>query len=411
MPIPMSSPDLTAAESEAVVAALQSRTLGSGPCVEAFEAGLAAYVGVGHAAAVSSGTSALHLAIVAAGIGDGDLVITSPFSFVASSNVLLYERAIPIFVDVDPLTKNIDAALVEEAASDLEAGGERARRWLPPCLQPARASAPSRLKAVLPIHCFGQPADMNELSETARAHRLAVIEDACEAIGAEHEGRRVGTFGDAAAFAFYPNKQMTTGEGGMLVTARSDWDATVRSLRNQGRDAGDPPLMHARLGYNYRLDEMRAALGLVQVQRLDELLAKRARVAGWYEEALAPCTPWLDPPFIAPSTTRMSWFAYVVTLHDDVDRDALMRDLEASGIASRPYFPPIHLYPFYRRRFGYEPGDFPWAEDLGRRCLALPFSGVMDEEQVNVVTSALASAVRRHRKSAVAAAVATRQRR
>lgn len=385
MRIPMSSTDVTPLEIQAVADTLQSGTLSFGSRLRAFESATARYLGLPFAAAVNSGTSALHLAVIAAALQDGDLGITTPFSFIASANCLLYERAVPLFVDVEPSTGNIDPAQVQEAAHDIEAGRETARRWLPRSMRQTWRPGSARLKALLPVHTFGQPADMDPLCATARDHGLAIIEDACEAIGAEYLHRRVGTLGDAAVFAFYPNKQMTTGEGGMLVTARRDWHDLFLSLRNQGRDLFDAWLNHSRLGYNYRLDEMSAALGTVQLTRLDELLEKRARVARWYSNHLEAYRELIEPPVVVSTTTRMSWFVYVVRLASWIDRDKLMRDLEERGIPSRPYFTPIHLQPFYRDRFGYEPGDFPEAESLSRRSLALPFSSVMTEEQVNHV--------------------------
>ncbi len=387
----MSSPDLTESDIAAVNAVLRTPMLSIGPQVEAFEAALAGYVGARHAAAVNSGTSGLHLCIIAAGVEAGDLVITTPFSFIASANCILYERAVPVFVDVDPATGNIDPRLVAEAARDLAAGGSAAERWLPRNVK-RQASNVGRLKAILPVHAFGQPADMEPILATAREHGLAVIEDACEAIGAEYKGCRAGTLGDAAVFAFYPNKQMTTGEGGMIVTDREDWDALFRSLRNQGRDVFDAWLNHTRLGYNYRLDEMSAALGLAQVRRIEQLLAQRARVAGWHNERLAGVAG-VERPYIAPSTTRMSWFVYVIRLAQGADRTALMGELQKHGIPSRPYFTPIHLQPFYANRFGYRRGDFPVTEDLGDRSLAIPFSSVMTEEQVDYVCDHLKQAL------------------
>jgi len=223
---------------------------------------------------------------------------------------------------------------------------------------------------------------------------LVIIEDACEAIGAEYKGRKAGTFGDAAVFAFYPNKQMTTGEGGMIVTNRDDWDGLLRSLRNQGRDIFDAWLNHTRLGYNYRMDEMSAALGLAQLGRIEELLAKRDRVAGWYNERLKEADG-IRVPYIAPTTTRMSWFVYVIRLEPDINRDALMTMLDEKGIPSRPYFTPIHLQPFYRERFGYREGDFPVTEAVGRSTLALPFSSVMTQDQVDYVCQKLAEVLKR----------------
>jgi perosamine synthetase len=383
----MSSPDITAAEIEAVNRVLQTPYLSIGPHIAGFEGRFAAYVGTRHAVGVSSGTAGLHLCVIAAGVGEGDLVITTPFSFVASANVILYERAIPVFVDIDLLTLNINPEQVAEAVHDLSKGGRTARRWLPPALRESRfKSRPP--KAILPVHVFGQPADMDPLLKVARAYGSVVIEDACEAIGAEYKGHKVGTFGDAAVFAFYPNKQMTTGEGGVIVTDRDDWNALFRSLRNQGRDVHDAWLSHSRLGYNYRMDEMSAALGLAQLGRIEELLAKREQVAGWYSERLKDIDG-VQVPYIAPTTTRISWFVYVIRLAPEIDRNAVMAALEERGIPSRPYFPPIHLQPFYSQRFGYQRGDFPIAEYAGDTGLALPFSGIMREEQVDCVCNAL----------------------
>jgi perosamine synthetase len=387
--IPMSSPDLTDAERRAVAQVLSSPVLSIGPQVIAFEGEIAAYVGAPFGAAVNSGTSGLHLCVIAAGAETNDLVITTPFSFIASANAILYERALPLFVDVDERTGNIDPALVAEAADDLSRGGAAASRWLP---RTVASSAAGRLKALLPVHAFGQPADMDPIVAVAQRHGLATIEDACEAIGATYKGRRCGTLGDAAVFAFYPNKQMTTGEGGMIVTGREEWLHLFRSLRNQGRDVFDAWLNHTRLGYNYRLDELSAALGVVQARRLDELVARRAQVAAWYDERLAGIE-LVERPFVAPETTRMSWFVYVVRVLPPADRGALMNRLAEVGVPSRPYFTPIHLQPFYRERFGYRRGDFPVTEYLGDVSLALPFSGVMTEDQVDYVCTQLRACV------------------
>jgi dTDP-4-amino-4,6-dideoxygalactose transaminase len=381
--IPMSSPDLTDAEIAAVNQVLRTSYLSIGPQIEAFERATTQFVGVRHAIGVNSGTSGLHLALIAAGVQANDLVITTPFSFIASANVILYERAIPIFVDVDPATGNINPALVAEAAHDLTRGDSAAHHWLPRSISNLQSPI-SNLKSLLPVHAFGQPADMDPLLQVARRHNLAVIEDACEAIGAEYCGRKAGTLGDAAVFAFYPNKQMTTGEGGMIVTNRDDWAMLFQSLRNQGRDVFDGWLNHTRLGYNYRLDEMSAALGLAQLKRIEELLAKRARVAAWYNERLAN-QELIETPRIAPTTTRMSWFVYVTRIKPPAQRDQVVRQLADAGIPSRPYFTPIHLQPFYREKFGYQRGDFLITEYLGDVSLALPFSGVMTEEQVDFV--------------------------
>ncbi|HMK09012.1 MAG TPA: DegT/DnrJ/EryC1/StrS family aminotransferase [Anaerolineales bacterium] len=387
MTISMSAPDITDSEIQAVLEVLRTPRLSLGPRQEAFEAAVAGRVGARHAVAVSSGTAGLHLAVRAAGIGDGDLVVTTPFSFVASANVMLYERAVPIFVDVDPVTGNIDPSLVEEAIHDLLKGGERAARR-----QPRRGAGAGRLKAVLPVDAFGQPAAYEVLVPEARKHELTVIEDSCESFGALRHGRPAGMFGDIGVFAFYPNKQITTGEGGVVVTDRDDWADTLRSLRNQGRAPGDTWLQHARLGYNYRMDELSAALGEAQMQRFDELLDRRQRVADWYGERLSEQTG-VQPLTIDPATTRVSWFVYVVRFEAGLDRDAIAGRLERSGIPSRPYFTPIHLQPYFVERFGYRAGDFPVAEDLGRRSLALPFSSVMTEGEVDEVCRALREAM------------------
>jgi dTDP-4-amino-4,6-dideoxygalactose transaminase len=389
----MSSPDLTSAEIAAVRQVLETPVLSIGPQLTAFEQAVGTYVGVPHAVGVNSGTSGLHLALIAAGVQEADLVITTPFSFIASANSILYEHAIPIFVDVDPATGNIDPARVAAAAAGLVADEAEASDWLPPALRRAGYQVDrSKLRAVLPVHAFGQPADMAPILETAHWYGLAVVEDACEAIGAEYKGRKAGTLSDAAVFAFYPNKQVTTGEGGMIVTDHPEWADLFRSLRNQGRDVFDGWLNHTRLGYNYRLDEMSAALGLAQMGRIEELLTKRAQVAGWYDARLAGME-LVERPYIARSTTRMSWFVYVVRIQPPAQRDAVITALAAAGIPSRPYFTPIHLQPFYRERFGYGRGDFPITEHLGDVSLALPFSGVMTESQVDQVGTILQRAL------------------
>lgn len=367
--IPMSEPDIGAAERAAVLEVLDGKTLALGPRLQLFEERLAARVGARHGIAVNSGTSALHLCLLAAGVGEGDVVITTPFSFVASANCILYVRARPVFVDVDPVTLTLDPERVERAVQAIGRSGQR-------------------VKAVLPVHVFGQAADMDAILAIAERHGLAVIEDACEAIGGAYKGRPLGTLGDAGTFAFYPNKQMTTGEGGMIVTNDTRWSDLCKSLRNQGRDVFDEWLAHTRLGYNYRLDEMSAALGLAQVARLDEILAKRARVAAWYSARLAD-VEGVAVPTMSDTTTTPSWFVYVVRLRDLATRAQVMRELGTRGIPSRPYFPPIHLQPFYRADFGFRPGAFPISEAAGDTCLALPFYGTMTERAVDTVCGAL----------------------
>jgi perosamine synthetase len=380
MRVSMSSPDLTDLERQAVLSVLQTPRLSMGPKIVAFEAAIAGHVGARHAMAVNSGTAGLHLCVRAVGLRDGDWALTTPFSFVSSSNVLLYERVLPVFVDVEPDTANLDPGLVHAAAADLAQGGQAAARWLP-----RRGVAPGgRLRGLLSVDVFGQPADYDRLLLTTRQHSIPLIEDSCEALGAAYQGRAAGMLGDIGVFAFYPNKQITSGEGGMVVTDRDEWAMMVRALRNQGRAPDDTWLDHTYLGYNYRMDELDAALGHAQMTRLDELMAKREIVAGWYAEALRGISG-VEAPRVAPTTTRSSWFVYVVRFDPPVPRDDVIRRLETRGIPSRPYFKPIHLQPYFQEMFGYTEGDFPVAEDLGRRSLALPFSGVLTQEEVGIV--------------------------
>jgi dTDP-4-amino-4,6-dideoxygalactose transaminase len=383
----MSSPDLSDAERQAVMAVLNTPRLSLGPELEGFEQAVRRTAGTRHAVGVSSGTTGLHLAVRAAGVTDGEAVITTPFSFVASANVILYERATPVFVDVDPATGNIDPALVSQAAADLGAGGAAARRWWP------RAGGEiGRLKAILAVDVFGQPAEFDQLAPTAREHGLALIEDACEAVGSSYRGRPAGGLGDLGVYAFYPNKVATSGEGGAVVTDRDDWAAAVRSMANQGRPPGDTWLEHSVLGFNYRMDELSAALGRVQLGRLEELRAKRQRVAAWYAARLGSVAG-VEAPATGASTTCHSWFVYVVRLPAGADRRGIAGRMEAAGIPTRPYFAPIHLQRYFVDQFGYRPGDFPVTEDLGSRSLALPFSGVMQEAQVDEVVEALRKAL------------------
>lgn len=385
----MSSPDLTEAEIKAVNQVLSTPVLSNGSQLDNFERALAMHMGVRYAIGVNCGTSGLHLCVIAAGVETNDLVVTTPFSFIASANCILYQGAVPVFVDVDPASGCIDPEAVQSCVTDLRRESPYAEKWLPPALRRSQVNA-CRLKAILPVHAFGQPADMDPINSTAKKHGLCVIEDACEAIGAEYKDRKAGTMGNAAVFAFYPNKQMTTGEGGMIVTDHESWNQLVRSLRNQGRDVFDAWLNHTRLGYNYRLDEMSAALGLAQFKRLEELLTKRARVAAWYNERLAE-NEFVDIPKVSDTTTRMSWFVYVVRVRPPANRDRIIEALSKRGVPTRPYFTPIHLQPFYVEKFGYRRGDFPVTEKLGDLSLALPFSSVMKESQVDYVCDELAA--------------------
>lgn len=364
---------------------LRSGRLSNGPMLERLEEDFAARFGAKHAIGVSSGTAALHLSLLAAGLRDGDIVITTPFSFIASANVILYERAIPAFIDIDPHTLTIDPRAAIEA---MEAIIFRRRGWeqlLPAGLAPTHG----RLRAIIPIDVFGRTAEMGELVESARSLGVAVVEDACEAVGGSLDGIPSGRWGDAGTFAFYPNKQMTTGEGGMVLTDNESWARLMRSLRSQGRSDDGSWLRHERIGYNYRLNDLGAAVGVAQLRRLDELLQKRANVAAMYTERLASIegVAPLPPPREGMS---VSWFIYVVRVDEGVDRDALAARLEARGIPTRPYFWPIHLQPPYQQRFGFRRGMFPHSEAAGDSLLALPFHGRMTAAQVDYVCACVA---------------------
>ncbi|HEX2084428.1 MAG TPA: DegT/DnrJ/EryC1/StrS family aminotransferase [Solirubrobacteraceae bacterium] len=359
--IPLARPVLGEREEQLVLEVLRSGDLSLGPMLPRFEAAFAARAGVPHASAVSSGTAGLHLALRAVGVSAGDEVITSPFSFVASANVALYERARPVFADIDPVTLNLDPAA-------------------------ARAAVTERTSAILPVHIFGAPADVPALEAVG----LPIVEDACEALGAVHaDGTPVGAGGHPAVFAFYANKQMTTGEGGMLVTADAAVKERVDSERNQGRAPDMGWLDHDRLGFNYRMTDIQCALGIAQLERLDAMLADRARVAGWYREALAG-VEGLTLPAEIPGR---SWFVYVVQLPPGVDRDATILGLRERGVQSKPYLPVIHLFAFYRERFGHRPGEFPVAEDVAARSIALPFFPALTEGEVGYVATTLREVV------------------
>jgi dTDP-4-amino-4,6-dideoxygalactose transaminase len=382
--VPMSRPDLTDAERARVMEVVNSPVLSMGQQTFIFEKAIADFVGASHAVAVNSGTAGLHLCVRAAGIETGDLVITTPFSFVSSTNVILFEKAIPVFVDVEPTTGNLDPDLLEKAVEDLIAGGEAARKWLPR----DGAQNHGKLKAILAVDVFGQPADYDRIIKLAKKYKLKLIEDSCESLGAEYRSEKTGLFGDYGVFAFYPNKQITTGEGGMIVTNDDQAAGVFRALRNQGRAPGDNWLQHTELGYNYRIDELSAALGAVQMTRIEELLDKRQKVADMYAEHLSEIQG-VEPPGIAAGTTRNSWFVYVIKVNHGIDRDQLAARLTEARIPVRPYFLPIHLQPYMVKQFGYREGDYPVTEDLGRRGLALPFSGVMTEQQVETVCQTL----------------------
>lgn len=361
-PIPMARPVIGAREEELVLEVLRSGQLSLGQKTLDFEAGMAARVGVPHGRAVSSGTAGLHLALRAVGVGEGDEVITSPLSFIASANSVLFERAVPRFVDIDPVTLNLDV----DAAAD--------------------AIGP-KTKALLPVHIFGYPADTPALER----HGLPIVEDACEALGATHaDGSLVGGRGHAAVFAFYANKQLATGEGGMVVTSSQEIADRIGSERNQGRAPDMGWLDHDRLGFNYRMSELQAALGVAQLERLDQMLADRAAAASLYRTALTELAErtGLQLPCEDRGQERRSWFVFVVQVPHGIDRDEIIRGLRAVQIDAKPYLPPIHLFSFYRE-LGYRPGMFPICEDVGARSLALPFFPGITESQVSRVAERL----------------------
>jgi perosamine synthetase len=362
--IPLARPLVGEREEELVLEALRSRRLALGPMLPAFERGLGRRLGTEHVSAVSSGTAALHLSIRAAGVAAGDEVVTTPLSFVASANCLLYERARPVFCDIDLRTLNLDP-------------------------DAAAAAVGERTTGLLPVHLFGYPADMPALERLAAGRGLWIVEDACEALGAVHaDGAAVGARGNLATFGFYPNKQLTTGEGGAVVCPDAEVRERIDSERNQGRAPDMGWLDHDRLGFNYRLDDLSCALGLAQLERLDDLLADRARVAGLYADSLAGIEG-LELPCPDRGGDRRGWFVYVVQLPAAVDRDEAVVALRERGVDSKPYLPAIHLLSFYRERFGHREGQFPVCEDVARRSLALPFYPELGEADVERVAEAL----------------------
>ncbi len=364
----MAKPVIGEREEELVLEVLRSGVLSLGPMLGRFEREFGAWLGASHCSAVSSGTAGLHLAVRACGIKPGDEVVTSPLSFVASANVIVYEGATPVFADIDPETLNVDP-------------------------QKAAAAIGDRTTGLLPVHIFGYPAAMKELEALATRHGLWIVEDACEAIGGTHsDGPRIGARGHFAVFGFYPNKQIATGEGGMVACPDSDAKALIDSERNQGRAPNMGWLDHERLGFNYRLTDVAAALGVAQLERLDEMLAQRERAATWYDERIS-ALDGVASPCPDRGDDRRGWFVYVVQLPAGMDRDSVIARLDAEGIAGKPYMPVIHLQPYYRERFGYAPGDFPIAEDVAERSLALPFYPEIKEADVDRVVAALAQAL------------------
>jgi perosamine synthetase len=365
--VPLSSPYLDERDEELVLSVLRSGRLSLGPAIDRFEELFAETVGAPYAAAVSSGTSGLHLLSVLAGFGEGDEVITSPYSFVASANCFLYEGATPVFADIDERTLNLDPAAVEAAITP-------------------------RTKGIVAVDIFGYPCELDPLRELCERHGLVLIQDACEALGATYRGRPVGSHGADAVFAFYPNKQMTTGEGGIVTTHSEETWRSLVSLRNQGRADGGGWLDHARLGFNYRIDDISAALGIGQLEKLDRILELRRAAAARYGELLRD-VDGLEVPLADDADHVRSWFVYVVTLDRGVDRERVIGDLERQGIATSRYLPSIHLQAYMRERFGFAEGLCPVSEDLSRRTLALPFFTAIEADDQERVAGALAAAV------------------
>ena len=362
----MSAPELNEDDKKAVLEVLRTGRLALGPKAVEFEKAMADYIGVKYAVAVSSGTSGLHILVKSLNIKDGDEVLVPSFTFAASVNAIIYENAKPVFVDIEPETYNLDP-------EDLERKITR------------------KTKAIMAVDVFGHPAEWDRILEIACKYNLKVIDDSCEALGAEYKGRKVGQFGDAACFAFYPNKQITTGEGGIIVTNNPEIAKIARSLRNQRRDEMCAWLEHNRLGYNYRMDEMSAALGVSQLKRIETFLAKRERVARSYTDSLKKFS-WVKTPSVKPYV-RMSWFVYVVTLKEGLDRDIIIKRLEEKGIPARGYFSPIHLQPYIKKAFGTKEGMLPVTENIAKRTLALPFHNNLMEEEIKRVVEELKAAV------------------
>jgi perosamine synthetase len=365
MRIPLSAPDITEAEVQAVADVLRTPNLSQGPKVQEFEHAISDYVGTSDAIAVHSGTSALHLCIHSLGISEGDEVIVPSFAFIAVANAVRYERATPVFVDIDSKTLNLDPAKVEAAITP-------------------------RTKAILLVHTFGCPAEMSALLEIARRHRLYVIEDACEAIGAEFDGRKVGALGDVGVFAFYPNKQITTGEGGAVVTNNSELASKIRKLRNQGRDESDEWFQHSELGYNYRISDINCALGVEQLNRIDRILDRREAIAREYSQRLGQHSDLELPPLTLPRR-KLSWFVYAIRLGDRLsgeDRDWIASEMKARGIGTGRYFAPIHFQPIYRS-CAVPRSVLPITEFSASRTLALPFFNRVRQEQIAEVCRVL----------------------
>ncbi len=360
--IPLAKPDITDKEINYVVDVMKSGVLSIGDKVEQFEKMIANLVNTKYAIAVNSGTSALHLIIRSMGIKEGDEVITTPFSFIASSNCILFEKATPVFVDINNNTLNMDISKIESKITD-------------------------KTKAILAVDAFGQPINMIELRRIADKHKLYLIEDSAEALGSSYKGYMAGSLADAAIFAFYPNKQITTAEGGIIVTNNSNIAELCISMRSQGRAVTGLWLHHERLGYNYRLSELHSAIGIAQMERLSEILKKRNAIAEYYNKKLENVN-WITLPFIDSNVTFMSWFVYVIRVNKSI-RDNFMNYLISNDIGCKPYFTPIHTQPYYAEMFGFKCGDFPITDSVADECVAIPFYTTMTIDEINYVVEVI----------------------
>ena len=369
MRIYLSRPDITEKEIQAVTDVLRSPNLSLGPKLPEFEQAFAKYIGTKRGVAVNSGTSALYLCLLSLGIGPGDEVITTPFTFIATSNVVIMTGAKPVFVDIDPITMNIDADLIEQKIN-------------------------KKTKAIIPIEVFGNPAGFDKICQIADKHKQIVLEDSCEALGSSLNGKMAGTFGKMSTFAFYPNKQITTGEGGMILTDDDDLADICVSLRNQGRSKAGGWLNHERLGYNYRISDINCVLGLIQLSRIDEISRKRKQVAKWYQEALAGDDRFIIPT--EPAGCDVNWFVFVIRLAEKFtrqNREKVLQTMRDAGIQVSNYFTPVHLQKFMVEKFGFKPGDFPVTESVADRTIALPYYNNLTKDEVTIVCDELRRAV------------------
>lgn len=383
--ITLSKPYITQTEIDKIIDVLNSDRLSMGKYTELFEKEIAKIAGAKYSVSVNSGTSALHLIIKALGIEQADYMIVPSFTFIASANVALFEKATPIFVDIDPRTYNVDPDALEDLLKKIEQGrihinGQRVKI--------------DKVRFFMPVDVFGQPVDYDAIRPIIEKWKLKMIEDSCEALGSEYKGKPCGSFGEAGAFAFYPNKQITTGEGGIIVTNNEEIAKLCRSMRNQGRGEDEAWLNHVRLGYNYRIDELSAALGYAQLTHLQEILYKRDEAAKRYSQMLSKYD-WVEPPYIADYTTKIGWFVYVVKLDEKINRDRVIDYMSSHGVQVRNYFAPVHLQPFYKEIFGYTEGMLPVTEKISKSTLAIPFYTTITLQEQQIVVETLRQAVER----------------